>query len=208
MGLILTLAAVTALVVALLLWPLLRARRHELADPAAHDMAVYAAQLGDLERDQLDGKIDAETAVEARREIERRILTLDRRSARAQSRGRMPKLVVAAAILVVVPSLTGGLYWRLGSPKLPDQPLASRPAPENDLGPVLAELEARVAAAPTDANNQILYGQALFAAGQYTEAAHAFAKAVELTDSRPDVLGLYGEALVYASGGFVISGAR
>ncbi len=208
MGLIVTLAAVTILVVALLLWPLLRARRHELADPAAHDMAVYAAQLGDLERDQLDGKIDAETAVEARREIERRILALDRRAARAQSKGRMPKLVVAAGILVVVPSLAGGLYWRLGSPMLPDQPLASRPAPEDNLGPVLAELAARVADAPDDANNQLRYGQALFAASQYTAAADAFAKAVELTDSRPDTLGLYGEALVYASGGFVTAEAR
>ena len=208
MGLPIVLLALTVVVVGFLLAPLFRSRSGDPTDPKAHDMAVYAAQLQDLERDQLDGKIETETAEEARREIERRMLALDQRRTRVRATSRLATAAVAVILALAVPAISGGLYWLYGSPTLPDKPLASREGPNDELVTVLAELEARVTATPTDADAQILYGQALFAANRYADSVETFARAVELTDSRPDVLGLYGEALVYASGGFVTAEAQ
>ena len=202
----LVLAGLTALVVISMLAPLLRGAR-PVADPSAHDMAVYTAQLKDIEQDEQHGKIDARGAVEARNEIERRMLALDHRVGTRRILSRPLRLTVTVLLALAVPAAAGGLYLRLGTPGLPDQPLASRTSPDADLMAALAVLEQRVAQAPEDAETQIVYGRALFAADRYPEASAAFRRAVALTDSRPDTVALYGEALVYESGGVVTAEA-
>ena len=197
----------TALAVVPILAPLLRGAR-PVAEPNAHDMAVYAAQLKDVEQDERHGKIDAQGAAEARSEIERRMLALDRRVGAGRILSKPLRLTLAVVLALAVPVAGGGLYWRAGTPGLPGQPFALRTLPNADLIAALGVLEKRVAQTPENAEIQIDYGRALFAAGRYPESAAAFQRAVGLTDSRPDTVALYGEALVYGAGGFVTAEAQ
>ena len=66
-------AALTALVVALVLHPLMR-RSAAAASPASHDLAVYRDQMSELDRDLARGLIGPREAEAARTEIGRRIL--------------------------------------------------------------------------------------------------------------------------------------
>ncbi len=199
-------AGLTALVVVPMLLPLLRNVRPG-ADPAAHDMAVYAAQLKELAQDQSDGKIDVSAAAEARSEIERRMLALDKRLQIRRAASRPLRIGLAVLLALLVPSVAGSLYWRYGAPNLPDQPLASRATANDELAAALSATGQRVGEQPDDPEAQILYGRTLFTAGRYAEAAEVFERAVGLTGSRPDAVALYGEALVYAAGGFVTAEA-
>ena len=111
---------------------------------AAKDLAVYRAQLAEVERDLARGVIGAADAGRLRTEISRRILDADRArgaeravengaesetGAGVVARGRSALGGVApVAILVVAlaPAASLALYRMLGAPALPDAPIARR----------------------------------------------------------------------------------
>ncbi len=63
----------SALAIALLLWPLLR-RPAAAAPRQAYDLNVYRDQLAEVEREAAEGNLGAEQAAAARAEIEHRLL--------------------------------------------------------------------------------------------------------------------------------------
>ena len=68
-------AALTLLVLALLLWPVLRGERDgDAADRSAYDRTVFRDQLAELERDLSRGLIGEKEAEAARNEISRRLI--------------------------------------------------------------------------------------------------------------------------------------
>jgi len=68
-------ALFTLLVIALLLWPLLRADGADGVDRLAYDLTVYRDQLDEIERDRARGLLSEDQAQAARVEVERRILS-------------------------------------------------------------------------------------------------------------------------------------
>src|SRR5260370_32467175 len=113
----------TSLALALLLVPLLR-REHRGASRDAYNLAVYRDQLAEVERDLARGLLNAEQAEAARAEIGRRILALTPGDgATGAGSGAM---ITATLAILLLPVAAGMLYWRLGSPALPDQPFAER----------------------------------------------------------------------------------
>src|SRR5260370_491432 len=130
MLLALAIAAVTLVVVATVVLPLMKGAR-AAPERASFDRAVYLDQLKELERDRGRGLIDADQTAAARLEIERRLLAADAPPEAAAAR-RSGSPVLAIALALLLPAAAGGIYLALGAPGAPDDPYA-RPGPARAL---------------------------------------------------------------------------
>lgn len=134
--------AMVVLVAGAILLPFLRAGAAPAEAPAAFDLRVYRDQLREVERDVARGVLAPDDAARLRTEIGRKVLEADRALTRqAAPQGRAPRPVIAAAALAVLLAGSLGVYARLGSPGLPDLPLAAR----------IAAADRRLAARPSQA---------------------------------------------------------
>ena len=116
----------TAIAIGALLWPVFR--RQPGAPRQSFELEVYRDQLAEIERDRERGLIGPDGG--PRGPARDRAPPAARRPARPTGAGRgraaggHELLLLAAALLV--PTLAATLYAALGSPGLPDQPLAQR----------------------------------------------------------------------------------
>lgn len=213
LGLAAALCGLTGLALAMLLVPLL-ARRHSLASREAYDLAVYRDQLAEVERDLARGVLAINEAEAARAEIARRILAL--KPAQAETGARTPARAAAIVAILLLPVAAAMLYWRLGSPSLPDQPFAARTAASThaanlahiEANEVVARLGARLKVHPEDLTGWLLLARSMVGLGRYQEAAEAYRRAADLSGHRADISGDWGEAQVLAAGGTVTPAAR
>ncbi len=218
-GLAVALFGLTALALAMLLAPLFR-RRHGPASREVYNLAVYRDQLAEVDRDLARGVLAPEHAEAARAEIARRILALKPAEAGADpnpaaSMGSRAALTVA---ILLLPVAAVTLYWRLGSPSLPDQPFAARTAAATqsaaanpaaiDMDEALARLRAHLKEHPEDLTGWLLLARAELGIGRYQEAAEAYHRAADLSGQRADIAGDWGEAQVLAAGGAVTPAAK
>ncbi len=216
-GLWIAAAALTVVVVALLVAPLVFRRTLRVPPRAAFDLAVYRDQLGEIDRDVERGLLSAEQAEASRVEIKRRILAAAD-GAGASTRPpprRVP--ILAAMIAVAVPAGAVALYLGLGAPQHPDHPFAARgDAPSEvaageharELEAALARVEDQLRDSPLDADGWLRLGRIRLALERPSEAADAFRRARALDPGRPEVAARLGEALVAAAGGRVTEEAR
>ena len=111
------------------------------------DVALYKAQLAEVERDVARGIISAEDATQVKAEVARRLLfaskTLNQQRSTSPTAGP-----VALAVALGVPLIAGGLYWQIGAPGAPDLPLQMRLAAAEETranrhGQAVAEANAR-----------------------------------------------------------------
>ncbi len=199
-------ALMVVAVLAALLVPLLRRRPPQPAR-SEYDLAVYRDQLAEADRDVERGVLTADQAGAARLEIQRRMLAAGERggpvapaagggksvaaagggkSVAAAAMRRRP-LAMAAAIAVLVPLLAFGIYSRLGSPTLPDQPYAARAAliEQNkaqaaQFQGMVDKLAARLQQQPKDGAGWAMLGRSLGVLGQTDRAQDAYEKALPL----------------------------
>ena len=116
----------TLAVAATLLRPLLRTpARPAEAEVETPDMALYRAQLAEVDRDRARGLLPEAEVEAARAEVARRLLAAARSTPEAApNRARQPLL--AGALLALLLALTVGVYTLLGAPLYPDLPIAAR----------------------------------------------------------------------------------
>ena len=215
MLLALAIAAVTLVVVATVVLPLMKGAR-AAPERAAFDRAVYRDQLKELQRDRARGLIDGDQAAAAQLEIERRLLAADAQPEAAATR-RAGSPVLAVTLALLLPATAAGMYLALGTPTAPDEPYAAR-GPERALGATagrqknvagaMAALEQELATHPDDAEKWLLLARSAATLGQWQKSANAYQKALVLTKSRPDVASSYGEMLVFAAEGIVTPRAQ
>lgn len=154
--------AMTLGVSLLLLLSLWRGRGQALP-AAAQDIQVYRDQLAEVDRDLARGTLPEAEAQRTRTEIARRLLAADKalsETAPGTASGRAP--VVVAVVLVL--AAAGGalaLYDRTGVPWYPDLPLDRR----------LAELDAAIAARPSQAAFLAEQGRPIDTAAESKQAA-------------------------------------
>ena len=146
-------AALAAAASLSVLIPLYRGRARQPAGAPA--LSIYRDQLGEVDRDLDRGLIGPGEAEAARTEIARRLLRTDE-AARSETHAasERPRVLAVAVAVVAMPAIALGLYLVFGSPQLPDQPLAARlsaPTDEQDIGTLVAKVEAHLAAIPTTA---------------------------------------------------------
>jgi cytochrome c-type biogenesis protein CcmH len=219
MTLWLILGAMSAIAVAPLLFGLRRGRVAPSAR-AEHDLAVYRAQLEELERDLKRGVLDESEAESARIEVQRRMLAAD--AARAEggdgsdAKGSRA-LGVAAALLVPVAALA--IYLWLGSPEIESQPYAERVAetPDTtegqtgklpDVETMMARLRERLAENPDDVEGWISLGQVSMLLGRLDQAIEGYSRALTLSPGLPEAHSALGEAYVLRADGIITQDAR
>ncbi|MDQ0315131.1 c-type cytochrome biogenesis protein CcmI [Amorphus orientalis] len=196
----------TAVAILAVLVPLAR-RGGDEAGASDPDVAVYKAQLDELDRDAERGLISAQEVEAARAEIARRLLRARERQKGAGSSTVTRRRVVAVVALVALPLVAVVVYGLLGNPGYPDQPRAERMAEaeaSGDLQALVARVEDHLGDNPDDGRGWAVLAPIYLRAGRANDAVAAFQSAIRLDGG--DQATLYaglGEALVQASGGVV-----
>ncbi|MGE5259632.1 MAG: c-type cytochrome biogenesis protein CcmI [Actinomycetota bacterium] len=207
------LGCLTAFVLYVLLRPLLGVGGRE-RERDAFNAAVYRDQLGEIDSDRARGLIGEREAEAARLEIARRLLQTDSkvRVALASDEGSARSARGAIVLVAVsVPILALGLYLLYGSPRLPDQPLEARledPANSQNLGALVARVEARLRAHPEEGEGWDVIAPVYMGAQRYQDAADAYGEAIRLLGPTAKRLSGHGQALVLANNGVVSDEAK
>jgi cytochrome c-type biogenesis protein CcmH len=205
----LTLVAVLAV-----LLPLLRGRIPTDPD-SGHDAEVYRAQLEELDRDIARGAIGLREAETARAEIARRLIRADAELESGENVRNPPSPVrsrnFAYAAVITVPVAAWAGYGLLGSPNMPDEPLAarlSRPAGQNTMEELVAKAERQLQAHPDDERGWDVLAPIYLSMGRYDDSVNAYRNAIRLDGSTVNRESGLGEALVAQSKGAVPKPAR
>lgn len=203
------LACLTAAVAAVMLVTLARGAK-PAADDRAGEIAVYKDQLAELERDRNLGLISAEDAGYAKAEIGRRLLAAAGDAQADSAPGTRRGMTVAGIFVVLlVPIVSLTAYVTLGSPQLPDQPLAARLAnPGNNMALLVAKAERHLAQNPNDGAGWDLLAPIYFRTMRLADAELAYRNAIRLIGTSPERLSGLGETLIAASDGIVTEDAR
>lgn len=203
------LALMTAVAIFAVLWPL---GRTAPTVQGGRESAVYKDQLAEVDRDVATGLIRQAEGEAARVEISRRLLAAADAEAETQAAPSLGlRRTVALVALVGLPLIAGGLYLRLGSPQLPDVPLASRttaPAALASLDQLVGQVQTHLEKNPTDGRGWGVLAPVLDRLGRFDDAAQAYRNAIKYDgDTAARRAGL-GEALASAANGVVTANAK
>jgi cytochrome c-type biogenesis protein CcmH len=209
------LALMTAAAIFAVLWPLAR-RTNQLR--SGSDVAVYRDQLDEIERDRAAGLIEDNEAAGAQVEVSRRLIAAV--DAQAQSSpavvataiaGTWRRRAVAVVALAVLPIGAASFYLSVGSPLLPDQPLAPRLAAARNtqsFDGLIERVETHLEQNPNDGRGWEVIAPIYTRLGRFEDAVKARRNALRLNgDTAPRAAAL-GEALVLAANGVVTAEAK
>jgi cytochrome c-type biogenesis protein CcmH len=179
----------TALVVVILCWPLLRQRHNASTSRKAINTAIYRDQMAELDRDLASGAVAPDDHATARDELERRVLedVADDSAAAVTAPRRLPR--TALALGAALPAAALALYFSLGNPAALD------PSAQKSVAPTAAEVEKMVATLaekleknPGNLQGWVMLGRSYKVMGRFDEAARAFEKAGSAMESDPELM--------------------
>lgn len=199
------LALVTLAALGVLLYPLLRPLpAAESATRADYDLAVYRAQLAEVETDAERGVIGEAQAKDVRVEIQRRMLDATSLSGAPAADNRATRRTAAIVLALVLPLGAGLLYASYGNPELPDRPYSWRL--EHDPAVILAhaaeDMERELAAKPSARGYERL-AELYMKQQDYQRAAAALKHAILGGANDATDWAALGEVFVLDSGGAV-----
>lgn len=202
-------AVLTALAMAIMLYPLVSPRRRESLS-APSETGFYREQLAEIERDVARGLLSQADAESARVEAARRLLRAAPDAADAPTRSFTPRTarLAAAAIFLIVPLTAIGLYLKLGQPTLPDQPLAARANDDASVEAIVAKVERHLRDKPDDGRGYEVLGPVYLRMGRFEEAERAFSEAARLLGTNPARLIGMAEARTAKAQGVITASAR
>ncbi|MDP5358568.1 MAG: c-type cytochrome biogenesis protein CcmI, partial [Paracoccaceae bacterium] len=138
-------AVLTLAVSAVIVTPLLRPKAVDNDNP---DIAIYRAQLDEIDRDLERELLETDEAERARAEVARRLLTANK-ATRGPLTGAVPTRWLSDTVGVLVVALSFGVYRSIGAPGYPDLPLSARFAASEEMRANRPSQAALEAAAPT-----------------------------------------------------------
>ncbi|MBH0192167.1 MAG: c-type cytochrome biogenesis protein CcmI [Nitrospira sp.] len=199
-------AAMTIIVLGILLYPLLKKTAGAGAEREKR-LPVYRQQFSELEQDRSSGLLTDEQYRMARQELERRLL--EETSAVEPPSATSGQLVnvkfVALALVMLIPSASGVLYWTLGNPMAMTHPAALPMASQGGaaderqmmegLNTLMERLKKKLEQNPNDASGWAMLARSYMAMEQYGEAVPTFEKAFKLNPNDADMLADYADAL-------------
>jgi cytochrome c-type biogenesis protein CcmH len=178
------------------------------------DVALYTAQLAEIDRDTARGLASADEAEGLKAEAGRRLLRArDAAHGNISDEGKvhLRRRWGAVLIMVMVPFGALGVYALHGNPALPGRPLAARlsndPA-QIDVAMALSRIEAHLAANPNDGRGWAIVAPIYLRTGRHDDAVRAYTALVRADGPSADVLADLGEARVLAANGVVGTEAR
>jgi len=204
-------ALMTAAAVWAVLWPLAR-RGRDLR--SGSDVAVYRDQLAEIQRDRAAGLIGENEAAGAQVEISRRLIAAADAPAVAPADAASAtwrRRAVAVAALTLLPLGAATLYLALGSPSLPDQPLAARVAGARgnpSIDTLIAQVEDHLSGHPEDGRGWEVIAPVYLRLGRFDDAVKARRNALKLNGATAERESALGEALVFAANGVVTAEAK
>jgi cytochrome c-type biogenesis protein CcmH len=202
-------AVLTAVAVLTVLWPLAKAPRGVARREIG--IAIYKAQLAEIEREEAQHIVAPEDTQGAKAEAARRLIAADAAIEPPPAASRTRARLASVGALIFVPVLALTLYATIGHPFMPDAPLAARleasPA-RMDLAAAIAKIEAHLAHHPDDGRAYEVLAPVYLRMGRAGEAADAARAALRLLGETPARRALYGEALVAAANGVVTPEAK
>jgi cytochrome c-type biogenesis protein CcmH len=199
-------SSMTLLILVLLLWPLLK-RTVAVTGEQEKTLSIFRQQFAELGQDRANGVLTDELYEQARRELERRLLeetgstetTPTRAPRQASSRP------VAIALAIIVPAVSGLLYWELGNPLAMTQPtaasLSAQGGPEgahasaDALEGLVERLKQKMAQNPNDGEGWRLLARSYMGMGRYAEAALAYENATKLIPDDAQLFADYADAM-------------
>jgi len=216
-------ALMTMAALAVVIIPLLRRPKQSVPSRAEFDLTVYKDQLAEISRDQERGLLGDAEADAATVEIKRRMLkaadSVDEGGDAANTGQRSLSRAVAGCLAATTPIVAFGFYIVLGSPNLPDLPHAQR-----DISAEIEARQGRLATAevlqltarliealkknPDDIKGWLLLGRTYLTINEFDVALEAFRRATDLSNHRPDIASIYGEAMVVAEEGRITAEAK
>jgi cytochrome c-type biogenesis protein CcmH len=202
-------ALLTAAAVISVLWPLAKPPRK--AGRGEIGVALYKAQLAEIERDEAQSLVAPEDAQGAKAEAARRLMAAEATVEPAPEASPKRIRLVSLAVLIFVPALAFSLYATIGHPELPDAPLAARleTAPARmDLAVAVAKIESHLVQHPDDGRGYEVLAPVYLRMGRADDAVHAAREALRLLGPTAERHALYGEALVSAANGMVTPEAK
>jgi cytochrome c-type biogenesis protein CcmH len=182
------------------------------AQTGGSEVSVYKDQLAEIDRDVVAGAIGRPEAEAARVEIGRRLLAAAKQthqlSVKPHTTWRRSAAVVS---LVGLPILAIAVYLPLGSPRLPDFPLAQRshtPDATQPLDALVTQVEQHLEKNPTDARGWTVLAPVLARLGRFDDAVKAYRKVINYGGETADLRADLGEVIAAAAGGVVTAEAK
>lgn len=197
----------TALAIAFVLLPLLRARTGRDIDRVRANVGVLNDQLVELDTDHARGAIDPEQYAEIRAEVERRVLE-DVALAQAEPsaparRQRAP----AIALAILLPLAAAGFYSQYGDPAAFDPGLQAASLDPGDghmtgeqLQQMVVALRDRLEREPDNVIGWATLARSYYQMRRFSEAAAAFERLSKMIPDDPALLADYADALAMANG--------
>jgi len=199
-------SAMTLCVLGLLLRPLLK-RPSAATNEQEKTLPVYRQQFSELEQDRANGLLTDEQYRTARSELERRVLEeAGRVETPAVATGGLVNLrVVALSLAMIIPAVSGVLYWTLGNPAAMTHPAVSAsssqggpgddPQMADSLNTLIEQLRKKLEQSPNDAVGWGLLARSYMALERYADAVPIFEKATKLDPNNASLLADYADAL-------------
>lgn len=204
----LLLLAVTAV---FLLPPLLRRSAKASAQASQlhsqSNLAVLRDQLAELEREHQEGMLADTDFLQARQELQRRLLEENAPAAdSARPPGaELPSRKTAILLALLLPLLSMGGYALWGNPRaLNPQALVAQaeepPMSPEQIAGMVDKLAAKLKENPDDMKGWVMLARSYKVMGRYAEAAAAYAKAESAIMDEPELLADYAEVLAMSGG--------
>lgn len=202
-------ALMTAAAIFAVLWPLGRASRDQREGSEA---TVYKDQLTEIDHDVAAGLIGTSEAQAARVEISRRLLAADD-AERHVPAARSPAFRRAVSVIALagLPLIAAAFYLPLGSPRLPDFPLAERarnPTASEPLDNLVAQVEGHLEKNPTDGRGWSVLAPVLAKLGRFDDSVRAFRNSITYNGDSAARRADLGEAIAASANGVITAEAK
>ena len=204
--------AMTLLVLGLLLWPLLKRQESSKNEEGDKALSVYRQQFSELEQDHKNAVLTDEQYQQSKRELERRLLE-ESESAEATPTARVRPVnsrAIVVALAIIIPTISGLLYWKLGNPLAITQPSVSSPTAQGGadydhqtsegLDALSERLKKKLKQNPNDGAGWALLARSYAEIGRHAEAVLFYEKAMKLIPDDPQMLADYADALAMLQG--------
>ena len=187
-------------VLALLLWPLLRSLPEGRGvERRAANLAIFREAMQALENERDEGELSEAGFAEARQELQRRLLE-DTRCERAEPPGGHGRRTALAVLFLLPVAAAGGYAW-LGQPQALEPQAAQAALGEAQINLLLDRLVEKLKASPDDAQGWVMLARTYKALGRFSESAEAYGHAGARIDASAALLADYAEVRVRAGGG-------
>lgn len=194
-GFLLAAALLVAVTLLLLLRPFGRRKPAETAAVAEVNAGVLRDQLAEIDRDLAAGTLSAEDHVQARADLQRRVLE-DTTATPAPAATNAPFGMGRTALLLVIamPLAAAAIYAWLGTPAALNPPTEQQ-FTEADIERMVAGLAAKMEANPGDTRGWVVLARSYRALRRLPEAEAAYGRIGDALNNDPTLLVEYADVL-------------